>query len=114
METASGAKPVAVLGAAEYMFRWEQQEEYMERRRLFLRSYHFSRKRPAGERARGALLRVRRLVWTRLREARRLPRLLWAKLRRSLDVLIAARRRGHRVQFQSLPHRSAATDCLSW
>ncbi|KAG6482965.1 uncharacterized protein LOC122016497 [Zingiber officinale] len=109
METAACvAKPVVVFGAAEYMFRWEQQEEYMERRRLYLRSYHFSRNRPAGERARGTLLRVRRLVWVRLREARRLPRILWAKLRRALASLSAGRRRrNHHGQFHLLPHRRA-------
>ena len=64
---------------------WDQME-YMEKRRLFLQSYHFSRKRSGGERVRRSLVRVRRLIWVPLR---RLPRLLWLRLR---SVLYRGRR----------------------
>ncbi|WOK95204.1 hypothetical protein Cni_G03911 [Canna indica] len=118
---------------ADYMFWWEQQGEYMERRQVFLRSYHFSRKQPPRERVRGTLLRVRRLVWARLRDARRLPRLLWSRLRRAFARCRAAfrgggraaaavgngrRRHSHRLaagglQFQRLAHRRTASNSSS-
>ncbi|WOL19181.1 hypothetical protein Cni_G27978 [Canna indica] len=88
----------APLFRADYMFLWEQRWEYMERRQLFLRSYHFCRKQAPRERARRTLLRVRRLVWARLHGARRLPRLLWAKLRAALPGLRIRRQRFHRLR----------------
>ncbi|CAL9047581.1 unnamed protein product [Musa banksii] len=108
----------APLFRADYMFWWEQQGEFMERRQLFLRSYHFSRRQGPRERVRRTLLRVRRLVWARLRAARRLPRLLWAKLRAVLSGggVGRRRRRSHRlgsVQFQRLPHRRSASNSSS-
>lgn len=93
---------------SEYMF-WEQQGGYIERRQLFLRSYHFSRKKSPRERVRHSLVRVRRLVWVRLRAARRLPRLLWARLRSACWPSSA----GRRCSFQRLaglqPRRFSAS-----
>ncbi|CAL9111951.1 unnamed protein product [Musa textilis] len=114
-EKGGGAAP---LFRADYMFWWEQQGEFMERRQLFLRSYHFSRRQGPRERVRRTLLRVRRLVWARLRAARRLPRLLWAKLRAVLSGGGGGRRRRHShrlgpVQFQRLPHRRSASNSSS-
>ncbi|URD92075.1 hypothetical protein MUK42_01244 [Musa troglodytarum] len=116
-EKGGGAAP---LFRADYMFWWEQQGEFMERRQLFLRSYHFSRRQGPRERVRRTLLRVRRLVWARLRAARRLPRLLWAKLRAVLSGGGGGggrrRRHSHRlgpVQFQRLPHRRSASNSSS-
>ncbi|RRT40983.1 hypothetical protein B296_00058153 [Ensete ventricosum] len=101
----------------DYMSWWEQQGEFLERRQLFLRSYHFSRRQGPRQRVRRTLLRVRRLVWARLRAARRLPRLLWAKLRAVLSGGGGGRRRhSHRlgsVQFQRLPHRRSASNSSS-
>ncbi|KAI0512328.1 hypothetical protein KFK09_012967 [Dendrobium nobile] len=72
---------------------WGFPEHYIEKRQLFLRSYHFSRKRDtAAERLRSSTVRVGRLICFRLRAARRLPHLLWAGLRAALY----GRRRRHR------------------
>lgn len=56
---------------------------YMEKRQLFLRSYHFCRKKTRMEKVRCSAVKVRKLIWVRLRAARRLPRLLWYRLRRA-------------------------------
>ncbi|KAI0504476.1 uncharacterized protein LOC114580680 [Dendrobium catenatum] len=63
---------------------WVFPDQYMEKRRLFLRSYHLSRKRSAADRLRISAVRVRRLVCVRLRAARRVPRLLCSLLRSAL------------------------------
>ncbi|RRT54817.1 hypothetical protein B296_00041605 [Ensete ventricosum] len=109
-----GGAPPSLFGA-DYMFRWEQQGEYMERRQAFLRSYHFCRKQGPREKA----LRVRRLAWARLSGVRRLPRLLWAKIRYALALVRGGRRRrpSHRMasvsSFQQLPHRRSASNISS-
>ncbi|KAK4763145.1 hypothetical protein SAY86_008913 [Trapa natans] len=54
--------------------------ERCSKRQVFLRSYQFSRKRSLSERIRRSLVRVKRLVWSRLRSARKLRRFVWAKL----------------------------------
>ncbi|XP_022719100.1 uncharacterized protein LOC111277142 [Durio zibethinus] len=53
----------------------------MEKRQLFLRSYQFCRKRSLGERIKRSLVRVKRVMWFRLRSARKLRRLVFSRLR---------------------------------
>ncbi|KAL5834156.1 hypothetical protein ACOSQ4_013653 [Xanthoceras sorbifolium] len=53
----------------------------MEKRQLFLRSYQFCRKRSVSEKIRASLTRVRRVMWLRLRSARKIPKLVWSRLR---------------------------------
>ncbi|KAG2316604.1 hypothetical protein Bca52824_019726 [Brassica carinata] len=50
--------------------------EYLEKRQLFLRSYQFSRKQSFAEKVTRSKRRVKKFVWTRLRSARRLKRML--------------------------------------
>ncbi|XP_072975806.1 uncharacterized protein [Typha angustifolia] len=89
----------------EYMTQWEQQ---MERRQLFLRSYQFSRKLTAGERVRRSLVRVRRLVWIRMRK---LPRLVWSRLSSSLWAR-GRRRSFHRHVVLRPRRRSSPVPCF--
>ncbi|XP_020572441.1 uncharacterized protein LOC110019195 [Phalaenopsis equestris] len=74
------------MASSSLKLEWGFPEHYMEKRQLFLRSYQFSRKPPGGaaERLRSSTVRVGRLICFRLRAARRLPRLLWARLRSAL------------------------------
>ncbi|KAI4310909.1 hypothetical protein MLD38_035854 [Melastoma candidum] len=68
----------------------------MEKRRLFLRSYQFSRKRSLAERVRGSLASAKRVVWSRLRK------LVWAKLSRLRRNGFNYRRRSgflHHLQY---------------
>ncbi|CAN6302934.1 unnamed protein product [Urochloa humidicola] len=83
---AAGVAPWPYL---EYMARWEQQ---VERRQLFLRSYHFSRDAdvPRSPRA-----RARRVVWVGLRRLRRAAATGLRRLRARLRLCFgwATRRR---------------------
>lgn len=57
----------------------------MEKRQLFLRSYQFCRKQSLSERIRRSLIRAKRVIWLRLRSARRLRGLLCFRLRHGLS-----------------------------
>lgn len=60
-----------------YTYYPEQQNynSMMEKRQLFLRSYQFTRKKTLGQRIKGSLVRVKKVVWLiRLRSARRFRR----------------------------------------
>ncbi|KAJ1292885.1 hypothetical protein BS78_01G024600 [Paspalum vaginatum] len=76
----------------EYMARWERQ---VERRQLFLRSYHFSRD---AESPRSPRARARRVVWAGLRRLRRAAasglRRLRARLRLCFGWATRRRSRG--------------------
>uniref|UniRef100_A0A0D9ZF83 Uncharacterized protein n=1 Tax=Oryza glumipatula TaxID=40148 RepID=A0A0D9ZF83_9ORYZ len=65
----------------EYMARWERQ---VERRQLFLRSYHFSRDVELSPRA-----RARRVVWVGLRRLRRAAATGLRRLRARLRLCFA-------------------------
>ncbi|KAL6894387.1 hypothetical protein ACP4OV_008485 [Aristida adscensionis] len=83
----------------EYMARWERQ---VERRQLFLRSYHFSRDADAdAPRARSprARARARRVVWAGLRRLRRAAATGLRRLRARLRLCFgwATRRRSRRA-----------------
>ncbi|TVU43880.1 hypothetical protein EJB05_03300, partial [Eragrostis curvula] len=88
------ARPAGVAAAAwpyvEYMARWERQ---VERRQLFLRSYHFSRDADAPSRSPRA--RARRVVWAGLRRLRRAAATGLRRLRARLRLCFgwATRRR---------------------
>ncbi|KAI3694990.1 hypothetical protein L1987_77977 [Smallanthus sonchifolius] len=49
----------------------------VEKRRLFLRSYQFSRKESGGRRVKRSTLRVKRLIWVKLRSTK----MIWFRLR---------------------------------
>ncbi|CAL4928187.1 unnamed protein product [Urochloa decumbens] len=80
---AAGVAPWPYL---EYMARWEQQ---VERRQLFLRSYHFSRDADVPR------ARARRVVWAGLRRLRRAAATGLRRLRARLRLCFgwATRRR---------------------
>ncbi|KAJ1393317.1 hypothetical protein SESBI_35037 [Sesbania bispinosa] len=53
----------------------------MEKRQLFLRSYQFCRKKSLTERIKGSLVRVKKVVWRRLRSTGRLNRFVFSMFR---------------------------------
>ncbi|KAJ4721795.1 Lamin tail domain-containing protein [Melia azedarach] len=55
--------------------------EQMEKRQLFLRSYQFCRKKSVTERIRSSFFRVKRVMWLKLRSARRIRKLVWWRFR---------------------------------
>ena len=64
-----------------YYYHPEQNYTMMEKRQVFLRSYQFCRKKSLTERIKGSLVRVKKVVWLRLRSARRLRRLVFSRFR---------------------------------
>lgn len=91
VRVAASAKTDAAWPYVEYMARWERQ---VERRQLFLRSYHFSRDADLSPRS-----RARRVVWAGLRRLRHAAatglRRLRARLRLCFAWATRRRRRGH-------------------
>uniref|UniRef100_A0ACD6A2N3 Uncharacterized protein n=1 Tax=Avena sativa TaxID=4498 RepID=A0ACD6A2N3_AVESA len=95
----------------EYMARWERQ---VERRQLFLRSYHFSRDADVSPRA-----RTRRVVWAGARRLRRAAATGLRRLRARLRLCFgwaapalrrrssSSRRAGHGFRYGRL-HRATA------
>ncbi|KAL2906789.1 Prolactin [Bienertia sinuspersici] len=57
---------------------------YLEKRQLFLRSYQFSRKQSFSERLRRSLVRVKRILSGRVKSVRKLPKVVWSGLRFAL------------------------------
>ncbi|EXB57574.1 hypothetical protein L484_022681 [Morus notabilis] len=53
----------------------------MEKRQLFLRSYQFCRKQTLSERIKRSLVRVKRVIWLRLKSARRFRKLACFRVR---------------------------------
>ncbi|KAK7270919.1 hypothetical protein RJT34_26436 [Clitoria ternatea] len=53
----------------------------MEKRQVFLRSYQFCRKKSLADRIKGSLVRVKKVVFLRLRSATRLRRLVFSRFR---------------------------------
>ncbi|KQK12358.1 uncharacterized protein LOC100831283 [Brachypodium distachyon] len=115
MTTMSTAAPAA-WPYVEYMARWERQ---VERRQLFLRSYHFSRDADLSPRA-----RTRRVVWAGARRLRRAAatglRRLRARLRLCFAWATLRRRRSHslggfrygRLPRAGKPSKPAASVCF--
>ncbi|XP_049389326.1 uncharacterized protein LOC125853646 [Solanum stenotomum] len=63
------------------MFRTETGYTDIEKRQLFLRSYQFSRKKSVGERIKKSFFRVKRVIWVKLRSARKIRKLVWLRLK---------------------------------
>ncbi|XP_010070116.2 uncharacterized protein LOC104456913 [Eucalyptus grandis] len=83
----------SLMGSVFRSDSMEHQCLMMEKRQLFLRSYHFSRKRSLSERIRRSFTRVKRVLCFRLRSARRLRRLVCSRLSRLRHRLCYSRRR---------------------
>ncbi|XP_010659785.1 uncharacterized protein LOC104881376 [Vitis vinifera] len=60
---------------------YAEQNYYMEKRQLFLRSYQFCRKRSVADRIKTSFIRVKRVICLRLRSARKFRKLVWSRLR---------------------------------
>uniref|UniRef100_A0A7N0TFH3 Uncharacterized protein n=1 Tax=Kalanchoe fedtschenkoi TaxID=63787 RepID=A0A7N0TFH3_KALFE len=55
----------------------------LEKRQVFLRSYQFSRKMSVSEKMKRSLVRVKGVIWLRLRgSTRKIRKVVWSKLRR--------------------------------
>nr|GMC49572.1 Lamin tail domain-containing protein [Ipomoea batatas]GME18255.1 Lamin tail domain-containing protein [Ipomoea batatas]GME19589.1 Lamin tail domain-containing protein [Ipomoea batatas]GME19590.1 Lamin tail domain-containing protein [Ipomoea batatas] len=80
-----------------------------EKRQLFLRSYQFSRKRSVAERIKGSFFRVKRVIWIRLRSARKLRRIVWLKLKHGLFSW-----RRNRVFLRLHKHNTSFADSCFW
>lgn len=68
-------------GGGEWQWHGNLNGKYLEKRQMFLRSYHFSRKQSLSEKVTASVRRVKRVVWTKLRSARRFKRVVWSRLR---------------------------------
>ncbi|GJN22795.1 hypothetical protein PR202_gb10394 [Eleusine coracana subsp. coracana] len=97
----------------EYMARWERQ---VERRQLFLRSYHFSR--DADHASRSPRARARRVVWAGLRRLRRAAATGLRRLRARLRLCFgwATRRRSRTrpagFRYGRLSGKARSTVCF--
>lgn len=81
----------------------------MEKRQLFLRSYQFCRKRTLTERIKGSLIRAKKVMWLRLRSARKIRRLVWSRLR----YAFYCRRRRRFLRLINHNHHNSST-CTFW
>ncbi|MED6171818.1 hypothetical protein PIB30_044301 [Stylosanthes scabra] len=59
----------------------EQSYTMIEKRQVFLRSYQFCRKKTLAERIKGSFVRAKKVVWLRLRSARRFRILIFSRLK---------------------------------
>lgn len=104
-----------IFGIDHYYYT--EQNNYMEKRQVFLRSYQFCRKRSVPERMRTSFIRVKRVICLRLRTlVRKFRKLLWSRLRYGfynkktrLFRLIGVRPNLHRHQHG---HWHQVHDCL--
>ncbi|KAL3538409.1 hypothetical protein ACH5RR_001775 [Cinchona calisaya] len=72
----SGMGPIFMLMRNDQMGYTE-----MEKRQLFLRSYQFSRKKSMSERIKRSFFRVKRVIWVRLRSAKKIRKIVWSRLK---------------------------------
>ncbi|KAM7272265.1 hypothetical protein ACFE04_026928 [Oxalis oulophora] len=59
---------------------WEQNMK-TEKRRLFLRSYQFSRKKSLKEKIKTTLSKAKKVIWVKLKSARKIRKFVWSRLR---------------------------------
>ncbi|KAL1831875.1 hypothetical protein ACET3Z_001526 [Daucus carota] len=69
-----------------------------EKRALFLRSYHFSRKQSFSERIKKSFFRIKRVIRVRLRSAKRLRKMVWFRLKNGMLCSTRTRTRFLRMQ----------------
>ncbi|OMO86190.1 hypothetical protein CCACVL1_09742 [Corchorus capsularis] len=80
----------------------------MEKRQLFLKSYQFCRKRTLTEKIKRSLGRVKRVIWFRLRSARKLRRLVLSRLR------VAFYRRRRFIRLMNNHYRHTNNSSCFW
>ncbi|XP_010486074.1 PREDICTED: uncharacterized protein LOC104764273 [Camelina sativa] len=74
---------------------------YVEKRQLFLKSYQFSRKQSLTEKIQRSVKRVvKKVVWIRLKSARKLKRVVWSRLK---TAFFYRRRRFFRLLHPNKP-----------
>ncbi|XP_044470451.1 uncharacterized protein LOC123199486 [Mangifera indica] len=87
----------------------EQSNMMMEKRQLFLRSYQFCRKKSVSERIKTSIIRVKRVMWLKLRSAFKIRKLVWSRLRWSVNY---RRRRFVRLVNHNYHHYNSS--CSFW
>ncbi|XP_047307348.1 uncharacterized protein LOC124910711 [Impatiens glandulifera] len=88
-ESSSSSSDVANYGG-NYSYPYKEE---MEKRRLFLQSYQFCRKKTMKERIRCSFFRVKRVVLIRLRSAKKIRKnILWL-IRNRYGIFFSIRRR---------------------
>ncbi|OAY42475.1 uncharacterized protein LOC122724690 [Manihot esculenta] len=92
--------PTLILRSDSLLGYTEQSSLMMEKRQLFLRSYQFCRKKSLTEKIKRYLVRVKKVMWLKLRSACKLRRLVWSRLRYSFYC----RRRRNFIRFRSPNH----------
>ncbi|KAK6233333.1 hypothetical protein SCA6_003406 [Theobroma cacao] len=105
------ANPVSSICRTESMLYGYMEHNYMimEKRQLFLRSYQFCRKRSLAERIKRSLVRVKRVMWFRLRSAHKLRRSVLSRLR------FALYRRRRFIRLRNNHHRhSGNSGCFCY
>ncbi|CAH1444148.1 unnamed protein product [Lactuca virosa] len=80
----------------------------VEKRQLFLRSYQFSRKQSGGQRVKRSLFRVKKLIWVKLRAAKKIHRMIWMKIRHGFFFSNGFRRK----RFIRLNHHNNPSSSL--
>ncbi|KAK9291488.1 hypothetical protein L1049_019436 [Liquidambar formosana] len=88
---------------------YAEHNNLMEKRQLFLRSYQFCRKRSVAERIKKSLVRVKGVIWFRLRSARKFRKLVWSRLRLGFSY----RRRRFLRLVSTTPHHMTS-NALDW
>ncbi|KAK8651586.1 hypothetical protein V6N13_141184 [Hibiscus sabdariffa] len=83
----------------------------MEKRQLFLRSYQFCRKRTLTERIKTSLVGFKRVVWSRLRSARKLRRMVLSRIR---FAFLCRRKRYVRFRNNHYAYGHHLNPCYLW
>ncbi|WOG84271.1 hypothetical protein DCAR_0103454 [Daucus carota subsp. sativus] len=89
------------------IFRSEMSYTDMEKRQLFLRSYHFSRKKSLSDKIKVSFFRVKKVIRIRLRSAKKIRKIVWFKLKHSFLFFTSGNKR-----FLPLRYRKNSYNCL--
>lgn len=85
----------------------------MEKRQLFLRSYQFCRKKTVSEKIKSSFIRVKRVIWVRLRSAKKIRKMVWFRIRHGLFYSTKRRRWFLRLHnHNNYCYRSSSYSCL--
>nr|KYP71694.1 hypothetical protein KK1_010963 [Cajanus cajan] len=86
----------------------------MEKRQLFLRSYQFCRKKSLKERVKGSLVRVKKVLCLRLRSAKRLPRVLFSRIRIKCGFYYRKRRFSRLLNAHTHTRKFHSSSCFCY
>ncbi|OIT40419.1 hypothetical protein A4A49_59042 [Nicotiana attenuata] len=99
-----------IFYGAVNMFRTETGYTDLEKRQLFLRSYQFSRKQSVTEKMKNSFFRVKRVIWVKLKSARKIRKLVWLRLKYGI---FGCRRRRVFCRLQNSSNNCYTTGCSS-